>query len=354
MTAMLYEAVAPEKPVCLYSHHNMEFPVNLEYLDKLRSRGFVVEVVNPFLEYFELMDRGIGFLTRKDPWCVPMLVGTGILAWLQEQGLRSPREAVMFRGMSGSEHNHNLHTRLELYRRLDLPTFNPILSFTREEVIEVVTSYYGLSLSPIYQHMDRTYCICCYTSDARRQKYSQCNYPEVCKRYYGQIEKLLFDSGLIEKARLRPEHQTREEKLDRHGFIHWNRIKAQNIIGAVRRRSHSGALVYRIRDPQWINTKHLAPLSGQWRLQGSEVRFWGVDVKEADAVIKRMMNCLDCGFCVVECFRCRYFDRKSKTLCINGCVQCGRCLRVKFCMGWKHRFWRRIIVEENSRDNGQS
>jgi len=23
----------------------------------------------------------------------------------------------------------------------------------------------------------------------------------------------------------------------------------------------------------------------------------------------RMINCLDCGFCVVECFRCRRFDR---------------------------------------------
>ena len=195
------------------------------------------------------MERGIGFLTRKDPWCVPMLVGTGILAWLQEQGLRSPREAVMFRGMSGSEHSHKLHTRLELYRRLDLPTFNPVLSFTKEEIIEVVKSHYGLPLNPIYQHMDRTYCICCYTSDARRQNYSQCNFPEVCTRYYGQIEKMLFDSGLIEKARLRPEHQTREEKLDRHGFVHWNRIKAQNIIGAVRRCGHSGTLVYRIRKP---------------------------------------------------------------------------------------------------------
>jgi hypothetical protein len=24
---------------------------------------------------------------------------------------------------------------------------------------------------------------------------------------------------------------------------------------------------------------------------------------------------------------------------------------VKFCMGWKHRFWRRIIVEESSHGN---
>jgi len=347
MAAMLYEAVAPEKPVCLYSHHELEFPDNLEYLKELRNCGFAVTVVKPFLEYFELMERGIGFLTRKDPWCVPMLVGTGILAWLQEQGLRSPREAVMFRGMSGSEHSHKLHTRLELYRRLDLPTFNPVLSFTKEEIIEVVKSYYGLPLNPIYQHMDRTYCICCYTSDARRQDYSLRHFPKICTRYYGQIEHMLFDSRLIEKAALRPEHRTREEKLDRHGFVHWNRIKAQNIVGAVRRRTRSGMLVYRIRKLDGIDTKHLEPLKGRWRLQGNEIRFWDVDVKESDAAVKRMLNCLDCGFCVVECFRCRRFDRVSKVLHIDGCVQCGQCLRVKFCMGWKHKFWRRIIVEEN-------
>jgi len=346
MAAMLYEAVAPEKPICLYSHHELEFPGNLEYLKELRARGFAVTVVNPFLEYFELMDRGIGFLTRKDAWCVPMLVGTGILEWLQQQGLRGPREAVMFRGMSGSEHSHSLHTRLELYRRLDLPTFNPVLSFTKKEIIEVVKSYYGLPMNPIYEHMDRTYCICCYTSDAKRQNHSQKVFPDICTRYYGQIDNMLFDSGLIEKAGLRPEYRTREEKLDRHGFVHWNRIKAQNIVGAVRRQLNSGILVYRIRNPDWLNTKHLEPLHGRWHVKGNEVRFWGVDVKMADAAVKRMLNCLDCGFCVVECFRCRRYDRKSRVLHIDGCMQCGRCLRVKFCMGWKHRFWRRIIVAE--------
>jgi 3'-phosphoadenosine 5'-phosphosulfate sulfotransferase (PAPS reductase)/FAD synthetase len=196
MAAMLYEAIAPEKVICLYSHHNLEFPGNLDYLEELRDHGFTVEVVNPFLEYFELMDRGIGFLTRKDPWCVPMLVGTGILGWLQSKGLRSPKEAVMFRGMSGSEYSHKFHTRLELYDRLDLPTFNPILSFTKDEIIEVAKSRYGLPMNPIYEHMDRTYCICCYTSDARRQEYSQRHFPEVCNRYYGQIERMLFDSAL--------------------------------------------------------------------------------------------------------------------------------------------------------------
>ena len=46
-------------------------------------------------------------------------------------------------------------------------------------------------------------------------------------RYYGQIENMLFDSGLLDKARLLPEDKTREEKLDRHGFVHWNRIQAR-------------------------------------------------------------------------------------------------------------------------------
>jgi len=67
----------------------------------------------------------------------------------------------------------------------------------------------------------------------------------------------------------------------------------------------------------------------------------------ADSLVKRMVNCLDCGFCVVECFSCRRFDRETKTLKINGCIACGKCLRLKFCMGWRHRFWRRIIVNDD-------
>ena len=180
MTAMLYEAVESEKPICMYSHHGLEFSSNLEYLEELKERGFVVSTVSPFLGYFDLMERGISFLTRKDPWCVPMLVGTGILEWLQGQGARSPRDGVMFRGMSGSEYSHKFHTRLELYKRLDLPTFNPILSFTKDEIIEVIRTRYNLPLNPIYEHMGRTYCICCYTSDARRQQYSNQHFPEVC------------------------------------------------------------------------------------------------------------------------------------------------------------------------------
>ena len=348
VTAMLYEALEPERPMCLYSHHGLEFSSNLEYLEELKDRGFVVSVVNPFLGYFDLMERGISFLTRKDPWCVPMLVGTGILEWLQVQGARSPRDGGMFRGMSGSEYSHKFHTRLELYKRLGLPTFNPVLSFTKDEIIEVVRTRYGLPLNPIYEHMGRTYCICCYTSDARRQGYSSRHFPEVCARYYGQIEHMLFDSGLLEKAPLLPEHRTKEEKLDRHGFVHWNRIKAQNVVGAVKRRGRSGSLVYRIREASWINTKHLQPVRGKWSIKGTEIRFWNLDEKKADALIKRMLNCLDCGFCVVECFRCRHFDRQSKTLRIDGCVQCGRCLRLTFCIGWRHRFWRRVIVEGES------
>jgi NAD-dependent dihydropyrimidine dehydrogenase PreA subunit len=158
---------------------------------------------------------------------------------------------------------------------------------------------------------------------------------------------MLFDSGLIEKARMRREHRTREEKLYRHGFVHWNRVKAQNVIGAVKRRGPSGTLVYRIREVDWISTKHLEPLKGRWRLRGNELRFWDTDERKSDALVKRMINCLDCGFCVVECFPCRRFDRQSRVLQIRGCIQCGRCLRLRFCMGWRHRFWRRIIVEED-------
>ena len=67
----------------------------------------------------------------------------------------------------------------------------------------------------------------------------------------------------------------------------------------------------------------------------------------AEVKVDLLINCLDCGFCVVECFPCRRFDRETKTLRIDGCIACGNCLRLKFCMGWRHRFWRRIIVEED-------
>jgi ferredoxin len=302
-------------------------------------------VVRPFLEYFELMDRGISFLTLKDPWCVPMLVGTGILEWLQTKGARSPREGAMFRGMSGSEYSCKLHAGLELYERLDLPCFNPLLDFTKEEIIEVIQSRYGLPLNPIYEHMSRTYCICCYTSDQRRQAYSAQHHPEVCARYYGQIENMLFDSGLMEQSHLAPEYRTKEEKLYRHGFVHWHRAKAQDIVGAVKWRLADDTLVYRIREIDWIDTKHLRPVAGRWTQNGSEIRLWGVPERQADILIRRMINCLNCGFCMVECFPCRRFDRQAKTLRIDGCVQCGKCLRLKFCMGWQHRFWRRTIAE---------
>jgi hypothetical protein len=51
---------------------NYSFPKNLDYLAELKGRGFAVKALNPFLEYFELTDRGIGFLTLTDPWCVPV------------------------------------------------------------------------------------------------------------------------------------------------------------------------------------------------------------------------------------------------------------------------------------------
>jgi len=346
LAAIVYEALDPVRPICLYAHHDMEFPVNLEYLEQIRKRGFVVETVHPFLGYFELMDRGMGFITLKDAWCVPMLVGTGLLDWLQREGARSPREGVMFRGMSSSEHNFRLHAGLELYERLNLPTFNPLLRFSKEEILEVIRSRYGLPLNPIYEHMGRSYCICCYTSDARRQAYSANHFPDVCRQYYGRIERMLFDSGLIDKADLADRYKTREEKLQRHGFIHWRRIKAQDVVGAIKRRLPGDVVVYTIRKEKWIQKKHLEPVRGHWAVCGKEIRFWSIPERVSDVLIKRMMNCLDCGFCMVECFPCRRFDREAKSLMVEGCVRCGKCLRLRFCMGWRHRFWRRIIVEK--------
>jgi len=107
----------------------------------------------------------------------------------------------------------------------------------------------------------------------------------------------------------------------------------------------SGAISYTIRDLQWVDTKHLQPVNGRWVQSGNEVRFWNLPETTTDVLIKRMINCLDCGFCVVEGFACRQFDRATKRLRIEGCIQCGKCLRLKFCMGWRHRFWRRIIVD---------
>lgn len=345
MTAMLYEAVGEEKPICLYSHHNLEFSSNLEYLETLRAKGFHIQTVHPFLEYFELIERGMGFVTLVDAWCVPMLVGTGLIGWLQERGAGGPHAGVMFRGMSGSEYSHKYHTQLELYHRLDLPCFNPLLQFSKEEILEVIKFRYGLPLNPIYKHMDRTYCICCYTSDTKRQAYSSKHYPDVCQKYYGHIEEDLFKSGLIEKSNLASEYKTREEKLDRHGFVYWRRSKMQNIVGAIKRRHSSGILTYKIKSQEWIATKHLLPVQGHWIQAGDEIRFWDLSESICDTVIKRMINCLDCGFCTVECFSCRRFDRNEKKLRIDGCIRCGRCLRLKFCMGWRHRFWRRVIRE---------
>lgn len=169
----------------------------------------------------------------------------------------------------------------------------------------------------------------------------------MCQRYYGHIENLLFDSGLIDKSNIAPEYKTRQEKLQRHGFIYWRRHKEQDVIGAIKYRLSSGVLVYHIRESDWIATKHLKPLDGKWNKIGNEIRFWDVSEKTADIVIKRMINCLDCGFCMVECFPCRQFDRVTKTLRIEGCIQCGKCLRLKFCMGWHHRFRRRVIVNDS-------
>lgn len=348
MAALIYEAVEPEKPICLYAHHDLEFPSNLEYLALLIQRGFAIRTAKPFLEYFELMERGISFLTLVEAWCIPLLIGTTFLEWLQQQGARSPREGVMFRGISGSEYSHRFHGGLELNKALNLPCFNPMLEFTKEDILELIHTRYGLPLNPIYEHMDRTYCICCYTSDAKRQEYCQKHYPEECKKYYSQIEKLLFDSGLIEKVHQKERFKTREGKLFRHGFAHWHRLKAQKVMGAIKHRLSSGSILYQIRDNDLIDAKHLTPVKGKWVRKGNEIRFWEVPERVTDTLIKRMINCLDCGFCIGECFPCRRFDRESKRLRIEGCIQCGRCLTLTYCMGRRHRFWRRVIVENTA------
>lgn len=346
MAALMYEALEPEKPICLYAHHDLEFPSNLEYLAALQERGFRVRTARPFLEYFELMERGIGFLTLVEAWCIPLLIGTTFLEWLQEQGARNPREGVMFRGISGSEHGHKFHGGLELNKAMNLPAFYPMLGFTKEDILELLRTRYGLPLNPIYEHMDRTYCLCCYSSDIKKQNYCQQHYPKECKRYYSLIEGLIFDSGLIEKLHQQEKFKTREEKLYRHGFVHWRRLKAQNVIGAIKQHLPSGSIAYQVKEPDWIDTKHLAPVQGKWTRKGNEIRFWEVPERIADTLIKRMINCLDCGFCILECFPYKRFDRETKSLKIEGCVQCGRCLSLRNCMGWRHRFWRRIIIED--------
>jgi len=185
-------------------HHNLDFPGNLAYL---KEHGFAITALAPFLGYFELMDPGIGFLTLKDPWCVPLLIGTALIEWLRDQGAQGPREGVMFRGTSGSEYGRTFHTALELYRRLDLPCFNPLLGFSKQGILEVLRTRHGLPLNPIYQPMGRPHCTCCYTSDTRRQAYSAKHFSGVCRQYYGQIEEMLFGSGLIQKGRFNAEHK---------------------------------------------------------------------------------------------------------------------------------------------------
>jgi 3'-phosphoadenosine 5'-phosphosulfate sulfotransferase (PAPS reductase)/FAD synthetase len=348
VAAMLYEAVGSEHPLCLYSHHDLEFPEYEEYAERLQAFGFAIEIVRPFLQYFELMDRGISFLTLIDAWCRPMLIGTGFLEWLQSQGAQNPKMGVMFRGISGSDYGRNYHAPFEINARLNLPCFNPLLDFDKDEILEILKKRYALPLNPIYEHLERTYCICCYTKEARSQNYGRSRYPDIHEQYYGAIEKMLFGSGLMEKYRGLDCYKTKEEKVFRNGFVHWRHLRAQDFAGAVKRRLPFGALSYHIREKEWIATKHLAPLKGRWFRLRNEIRFWNTPEEVADLLIKRMINCLDCGFCVVECFACRRFDRTRKKLLIQGCIQCGNCLQLKFCMGWRHRFWRRVIVESNN------
>ena len=146
---------------------------------------------------------------------------------------------------------------------------------------------------------------------------------------------MLFDSGLVDQVEHNEALKTKQEKLDRHGFVHWRRQKAQEKVGALKTRVESGVLSYRIREANWIDEKHLEPLKGRWFRNKDEIRFFGIEETIADSVIKRMINCLDCGFCAVQCFRCRVFNRAEKRLTVRGCTQCGGCLNLNHCMGWR-------------------
>lgn len=42
------------------------------------------------------------------------------------------------------------------------------------------------------------------------------------------------------------------------------------------------------------------------------------------------------------------YYKNHRKLRIAGCVQCGKCLKLKFCMSWRHRFFRRVIRDANS------
>jgi hypothetical protein len=218
-----------------------------------------------------------------------------------------------------------------------------MLGFSSDEIRQVIRERYNLPLNPLYEHMNRSYCICCYTADKRRQGYSQQRFPGICRKYYGQIEKMLFASGLLQKHHPNSEFANPQEKLDRHGFVYWRRVRSQDQVGAVKTRSSDGMTRYWIRDSEWIDEKHLAPAKGHWARKGNEIRFWNISESKADALIKRMINCLNCGFCVVQCFQHRRFNREKQRLDIVDCAGCGKCITLEHCMGWKHRFWRRTI-----------
>ena len=324
---------------------DLQIPTDQEYLASLHNRGFDVEVLAPFLGYFELVQRGIGFLTKTEPWCIPMLIGTGFLEWLQTRGARSPRAALMFRGISGSEWSRRYHAGLELYAHLDLPCVNPLLGLSKQDMLEVVSKRYGLPLNPVCAHLSRTYCICCYAPDSRRQAYSFKRFPVVCAQFYGHIEQCLFESGLVNSDRVPAEYRTKEHQLMKHGFMHWRRLPRQDSAGAVKRRLKGGGFVYAVRNRENVDQKHMLPVAGNHAIIGNEIRFWNVPERVADSLPKRIMTCLDCGFCAVQCLPCRRFDQKTKRLQIEGCTQCGSCLNLKYCMGWRQRFWRRTIVE---------
>jgi len=89
-------------------------------------------------------------------------------------------------------------------------------------------------------------------------------HPEVCQKYYSQIENLLFDSGLIEKTSLESKYKTKEEKLEKHGFctLASNERAKHSGSGKIKARIRSNCLPNQGTIMDWYK----ASRSGGWKL----------------------------------------------------------------------------------------